>query len=241
VAQPRPVEQAPVPVKVIEPPKTEAELAAEQKERDERSALTNQFVIYAGLLVAVGFFLVIAFAFQALYLWLALRGVRRSAALAERNMTAMRRAFVHVGSMTWSVAGANVKVAPLWANSGTTPTRNLRISSNWKASHGELPADFTYTYTRPPERLLLGSNGQAEVGALLIPMRDIQAALEDRVQIYVWGRATYEDIFEHTEPHFVEFCHCLEVKGTAPHDLTLTFVHYGLHNRSDEDSQRAAA
>ena len=143
--------------------------------------------------------------------------------------------------MNWSPAGTNVKISPTWANSGSTPTRNLRISTNWKASHGELPADFVFTYTRPPERLFLGPGGRADVGSVLIPMRDIQAAIEDRVQIYFWGRATYEDMFEGSEPHFIEFCHRLEVKGTAPHDLTLTFVHYGLHNRSDEDSQRAAA
>ena len=32
----------------------------------------------------------------------------------------------------------------------------------------------------------------------LIPMRDIQAAIEERVQLYFWGRATYEDMFEGT-------------------------------------------
>jgi hypothetical protein len=238
---PYPTEQSPLPVKIMEAPKSDAELAAEQKDRDDRAALTERLTIYAGLLIAVGLFLALAFALQALYLWFALRAVWRSAVAAERNMTAVRRAFVYIGSMTWDVAGANVKVGPVWANSGTTPTRSLRISTNWKASHGELPPDFTYTYPRPPERLLLGSNARTEAGSMLIPMRDIQAAIEDRVQLYVWGRATYEDVFDGTEPHFVEFCHRIEAKGTAPNDIALTFVHYGHHNRSEQDSQRSAA
>ncbi len=75
-------------------------------------------------------------------------------------------------------------------------------------------------------------------GAVLIPMRDIQAAIEDRVGLYFWGRATYEDMFEGSEPHFLEFCYRLDVSGTTPDKFTLTFTHYGVHNRSDEDSQR---
>jgi hypothetical protein len=241
VQQPYPTEQSPFPVKIIDEPKTAAEIASEQKDRDERAVLTERLTIYAGLLIAVGAFLALAFALQALYLWLALRAVRRSAVAAERNMTAVRRAFVYVGSMAWEAAGASVRVSPVWANSGTTPTRSLRISTNWKASHGELPPDFTYGYANPPERLLLGSSARTEAGTVLIPMRDIQAAIEGRVQLYIWGRATYEDIFERTEPHFVEFCHRIDAKGATPNDVTLTFVHYGHHNRSELDSQRSAA
>jgi hypothetical protein len=234
-------EQAPVPVRIVETPKTDSELAAEQKNADDRAALNTRLLIFAGLLVAVGLLLFVAFAVQALYLWLALRAMRRSASLAERNITIARRAFVYVGSLAWSAAGASLKISPTWDNSGATPARSLRISTNWKASHGELPADFVYTYVRPPDRIFLGAKGRADVGAVLVPMRDIQAAIEGRVQLYVWGRATYEDIFEGTEPHFIEFCYRLDVTGATPNNVALTFTHYGPHNRSDEDSQRPAA
>jgi hypothetical protein len=153
-------------------------------------------------------------------------------------MASAQRAFLYIGAMAWNPAGTNVKVTPTWANSGTTPTRNLRISTNWKTSHGELPADFVFTYARAPERLFLGPGGRADVGAVLIPMRDIQAAIEDRVGLYFWGRATYEDMFEGSEPHFLEFCYRLDISGATPDKITLTFTHYGAHNRSDEDSQR---
>ena len=88
-----------------------------------------------------------------------------------------------------------MRISPIWANSGTTPTRRLRIATNWKASHGELPADFDINYVRAPESLFLGPNSNAEFGTLLIPMRDVQAAIEERLHLYVWGRATYEDMF----------------------------------------------
>lgn len=239
-AAPRPAE--PVPVRVVEPAKSAEQLAREQQERDrereERETFNNRLLMYSGLLVAVGVLLSVAFLVQTLYLLLALRGMRKVANAAQRNMATAQRAFLYIGTMAWSVAGTNVKVTPTWANSGTTPTRNLRISTNWKTSHGELPADFVFTYARAPERLFVGPGGRADVGAVLIPMRDIQAAIEDRVGLYFWGRATYEDMFEGSEPHFLEFCYRLDVSGATPDKITLTFTHYGVHNRSDEDSQR---
>lgn len=249
-AQPRPAEQAPVPVRIVEPAKSAEQQASEQQARDqerqlrdqeraERETLNNRLLMYSGLLVAVGGLLAIAFLVQTLYMLLALRSMRKAAKVSQRNMTTAQRAFLYLGATTWSPADTHVKITPTWANSGATPTRNLRISTNWKTSHGEMPADFVFTYARAPERLFLGPNGRADVGAVLIPMRDIQAAIEDRVNLYFWGRATYEDMFEGSEPHFLEFCYRLDVRGATPDKITLTFAHYGAHNRSDEDASRA--
>ena len=177
----------PVAVRVVEAPKTEAQFDAERKARDERAALSDQLLIYAALLVAVGAFLAIAFALQAFYLGIGLRAMRRSSQLAERNITAGQRAFIYLGSLTWSAAGGNVTISPIWANAGTIPTRRLRICTNWKASHGELSPDFDISYARPPENLFLGPSGKAEIGAIVIPMRDIQAAIEERLHLYVWA------------------------------------------------------
>jgi hypothetical protein len=242
-AQPRPAEQAPVPVRIVEPAKSAEQQAREQQahdqERAERETFNNRLLMYSGLLVAVGVLLAIAFLVQTLYMLLALRSMRKAAKASQRNMTTAQRAFLYIGTTTWSPADTHVKITPTWANSGATPTRNLRISTNWKTSHGEMPADFVFTYARAPERLFLGPNGRADVGAVLIPMRDIQAAIEDRVNLYFWGRATYEDMFEGSEPHFLEFCYRLDVSGATPDKITLAFTHYGAHNRSDEDASRA--
>jgi Sec-independent protein translocase protein TatA len=239
-ATPAPAEQPPVPVRVVPAPKTEEERAAEREERERWSTLDARLLVLAGLLFLLGAVQVIAFAALALFVGRALRANGRSAQLTERNAMMAQRAFVHVSSLAWNLAGGGVKVSPAWDNNGTTPTRSLRISTNWKAWHGELPADFAYSYTRPPERLFLGPRGQTDVGSVTIPMRDIQAAIEERVQLYFWGRATYEDVFEGSQPHFVEFCHRMDVKGTAPNAIAVSFSHYGPHNRTDEDSQRPA-
>jgi hypothetical protein len=226
----------PLAVRIVEAPKTEAQFDADRRERDDRAALYDQLLIFAALLVAVVAFLAIAFAMQAYYQALALRAMRRSAQLAERNITAVQRAFVYVSGLNWSAAGANVKISPIWTNAGATPTRRLRVSTNWKASHGELPADFDINYVRPPENLFLGPNGKGEIGTLFIPMRDIQAAIEERLHLYVWGRATYDDMFEGSKPHFFNFCQRMEVTGETPGNIDVSFMQFGLSNGSDEDS-----
>jgi hypothetical protein len=155
--------------------------------------------------------------------------------VAERNAVATQRAFVYLGELTWFNDGTNVRIGPVWANAGTTSSKSLRITTNWKASHGELAADFAYIYARAPEPLFLGPNGRAEIGTIVIPMRDVEAALEGNVFLYVWGRAAYEDVFDGSKPHFFEFCHRVVVTGTTPNNISLAFVQHGLRNCTDQD------
>jgi hypothetical protein len=240
--------QPPVPVRVVdqplsvralETPKTGEQLAAEQAERAERRAFGDQLLLYAALIVAVIAFLAIAFALQTFYIGIGLRAMRRSALQIDRNVLSIQRAFVYLGGLDWGVAGANIRISPMWANAGTTPTRRLRVATNWKASHGELPPDFDINYVRAPENLFLGPSARSEFGTVFIPMRDIQAAIEQRLHLYVWGRATYDDMFEGSESHFFNFCHRLEVAGTTPNNIGLRFTQFGLNNGSDEDRRKA--
>jgi hypothetical protein len=226
----------PLSVKVIEQSKSDAQFDAEQKQRADRAAFSDQLLILAALAVAICAFLAIAFTVQVFYLGLGLRSMRRSAQKAERNVMVMQRAFVYVSDLTWNAAGDSIKVSPIWANSGASPTRKLRISTNWKASHSELRPDFDINYVRAPENLFLGPGARVEFGALFIPMREVQAAAEQGLYLYVWGRATYEDMFEGTKPHFFEFCHRLEVAGETPDNIGVAFQQFGLSNGSDGDS-----
>jgi hypothetical protein len=228
------VTDQPLAVRVIDQPRSEAQIAAEQRDRADRTALSDQLLIFAALLVAVGAFLAIAFVVQVFYLGLGLRAMRSYSQKADRNVVATQRAFVYVSGLTGNSEGGNIRIIPVWSNSGTTPTRKLRIGTNWKASHGELRPD-DISYVLPPENLFLGPASKAEFGAIFIPMRDIQAAIEQRLNLYVWGRATYDDLFEGTKPHFFEFCHRVEVAGETPDKMRLSFTQFGSSNGSDED------
>jgi hypothetical protein len=237
-----PTIQGPLPVRVVENPKTEAQFDAEQKEREARAAFSDQLLVFAALVVAVGAFLAIAFLVQAFYLGLGLRAIRQSQQVAERNIMTTQRAFVYIRELTWRNAGggANVNISPIWANAGTTPTRRLRVSTNWTASHSELRPDFDVNYVRPPDNLFLGPGAKAEFGTISVPMRDVQAAIEERLHLYVWGRATYEDMFEGSPPHHFQFCHRLAVTGETPGKIEIRFTLFGLSNGSDQDSRAPA-
>ena len=236
-----PRQQGPLPIRVVPSPKSEEELVAERQDREQRSSLQTNLQIFAVLIVVVGFFQLIAFTALGIYLWRALAAMRRPVELAERNLTIAQRAFVGVGSLDWKVAGGSIRITPTMENNGVTPARTVRISTNWKAWHGDLPPDFAYSYSRPPDRLSLGARSKAEIASVLIPMRDIEAAIEERLHLYFWGRATYEEIFDGAEPHYVEFCYRLDATGAAPGNIALAFTPYGRHNRTDEDSRRPAA
>jgi hypothetical protein len=221
--------------------KTDAQFDAERRARDEQAALNDELLIFAALLVAVIALLALGLGVLSFYQSLTLRAMSRSAELAERNIAAAKRAFVYVSTLNWKANGAEVRISPVWVNAGATPTRRLRIGTHWKASHGELPADFGVNYPRPPEGLFLGPNGTAEFGTVLIPMRDIEAALEGRLHLFVWGRATYDDMFEDGKPHHFQFCHRIEVTGEAPDKIEVRFSQFGMGNGTDEDSRQQPA
>jgi hypothetical protein len=224
----KPIEAAPV---------AGAPADAERRAAEIRTPFNDQLVIYAALLVAVGSFLVIAFGVQAFYVALGLRLMQRTAGLSERNAIASQRAFIYVGDFAWHADGTVVEISPTWVNSGSTPTRRLQINTNWKAAHGELRPEIDINYVKPPDGQFLGPGAKVQAGTVVVPMRDIQAALEERLQIFVWGRAVYEDMFEGTKPHFFDFCHRVEVTGEAPGKIKLHFRQYGRSNGSDEDVQ----
>jgi hypothetical protein len=234
-------QKAPALIRIVPSPKTEEELVAERQERDQRASLENKFMWFAALLVGIGLFQFVAIAGLGLFLWFALSAMRRPVELAENSMAVTQRAFVGVATLDWIVAGENLKIIPILENGGGTPSRSLRVSTNWRASHGELPPDFTYSFSQPPDRLFLGAHSRSALGAVVFSLRDVQAAIEGRLQLFIWGRATYNDMFEGSEPHFIEFCYRLDFGGSPPDRLAVTFAPYGPHNRSDQDAVRPAA
>ena len=192
------------------------------------------------MLVAIAFLQLVVTAAQGLFLWIGLSAMRRPMELAERNLAFAQRAFVTVGSLAARSAGANLIVTPTLENGGSTPARSLRVSTNWRVWHGELPPDFSYNYAEPPARIVLAAHGRVAIGTVEIPMRDVQAAIENKLQLNFWGRATDDDVFEGREPHFFEFCYRLDVAGTAPSSVAVGFTPHGPHNRTEQDGHRPA-
>jgi len=81
---------------------------------------------------------------------------KRSADLTEKTLVTTQRAFVYLESISGDVVGDNIKVTPIWQNSGTTPAKNLKIKIDWVASPSDLQTDYPYAYRSSATRLFLG-------------------------------------------------------------------------------------
>jgi hypothetical protein len=166
----------------------------------------------------------------------------RTADLAERNLTATERAFVHLKTIVGDPIRDPNQVLRIftvvfeWENSGTTPTRDLAVNVNWTHQWGDLPGGFLYPYNDAGRtRLFLGPKAISHGGQIDIPRDVIDAVRSGRERVFIWGRADYSDIFEGTRPHFTQFCFTLEVR-TIPGAERYGFSLYGNYNRSDEDA-----
>jgi hypothetical protein len=260
VQQPR----APTPViNILPPQKTEQERTQEARERQEKADMDRRLVQFTAALAAYTerlYYATLAVAIATILLVFATAGLmyfgyrqsrdmraavdqaKRSADLAERNLTATQRAFVHlraiVGTPIIDPDGVvrAFKVSPEWENSGVTPTRNLSININWTPhAGGDLPGGFSYAYGASATRLVLGPKAISHAGTINIPPSEIENAKRGAVRIFIWGRAEYSDIFEDTNPHFTQFCFRMDIQTIPGGPDSIGFIHFGGYNLSDED------
>ncbi len=127
-------------------------------------------------------------------------------------------------------------IQPIWRNSGSTPTKNMRIQvwfgngEHWSPGQYQNPT---------PTPFFLGP--QATSGSKLIDVHSgfINELIEWKNNPVgtipppmIWGRADYEDVFG--ESHFTEWCYSPEATRTDPTErLRISFVQADQHNRSD--------
>jgi hypothetical protein len=138
----------------------------------------------------------------------------KSAANTARDaLVSVQRAFI-VSSTRFIVlaadpSGMNSKgeeVDAMWENTGETQTRNLLMRSSWMRLQSKLPPDFSYPdFGEGPFREFLGKEADISGGKVVIPMSD-EEQIADGKLYYMWGWATYSDIFPHTKLHITKFC-----------------------------------
>jgi hypothetical protein len=152
-------------------------------------------------------------------LWIA---TSTQARLTREAFVADKRAFVFAKGIVGiyeadPVSGHfNWRVAPVWENSGDTPTRDLRIYTDGWFSNAPIPADFNFNTITPPVQPangLLGPKVSNNGGqyphfphqAALTP-QDILDVQTGRKFFYVWRWARYRDILPDTPEHITRFC-----------------------------------
>lgn len=109
---------------------------------------------------------------------------------------------------------------PAWKNSGDTPTKHLVFHTACVVRDSPLPAGFNFDYpTADIGRGLLAPDGILYGGAAPKPnvsqitVRDIIEVQNGLKYIYLFGWATYSDVFAENKLHITRFCWRIDPLG----------------------------
>jgi len=189
--------------------KHDAERQEDKADNDKR------FWVEVATLVTVGLYTAVAFV-QGCFMYTANTTTREA-------LTSVQRAFVYPITTATQQQGMDGKLAGFfirigWANSGTTPTKDLTSHFSEKTYSGGLPKNFDF-----PD---LWSNGVEKVNRpfVLSPKGEVftqqqmfmsnadnalekAAVLPNSEKLYLWGWAKYRDVFKDTPRHLTEYCY----------------------------------
>jgi hypothetical protein len=127
-------------------------------------------------------------------------------------------------------------VLPRWKNSGSTPTRKMKINVGWQGPPTDskgVPIPPEYTYRSDPAAFFVAPNAVERSEIFTIPSAH---ALVDwglnpvgmAPEIFIWGRADYEDVFG--KEHFIEWCYRVRFDRHDGKKLRANFIQYGAYN-----------
>jgi hypothetical protein len=186
---------------------------------------------------------------QARDLKAAVRAVQESAAGARSAGEAMQRALVLTQRATVIVSepravwlrdaggrlvGCRLLVA--WHNVGTTPTRNMIAAVAGLAT--DRPPPQTSAFPKLDARqqpAVVGPNAGINSAYVNLPIGLVADVLGRKAYYLFAGWAEYNDVFDHTPRHRVEFCYWVEFEGQLEAEKLETRFHiHGKHNRHCE-------
>ena len=148
------------------------------------------------------------------FTWTLWKASERQASLSREALIADQRAFIFATELknegTPFQGAYHWVFRPIWHNSGDTPTKNLRIYTECTLRNSPLQLGFDFTRTTskpgvgliPPKSTKIGGVGTQ---APITPS-DIIDIQNSRKFLYVWGWATYRDVFPETPQHITRFC-----------------------------------
>lgn len=171
-----------------------------------------------------------------------------SAKIARGALIATERAFVFLDELfpEWNIRPRGFQkheftrfiYKPRWRNSGSTPTKNMTLATNWARLEDDSETGIgSYDSSNARrQRMFLGPQAVEWSEAIRIRPIDATAALQGDGHIVIWGRVDYGDIFDGTRPHFTEWCYriIMSFEGGQLHSQPVAFSPY---NRSDADSE----
>jgi hypothetical protein len=164
------------------------------------------------------------------------------------DTVAFNRAFVFLKSINYtshvdnSINKVFWALSPIWENNGNTPTKNLRLNSNFFYSDSPLQANFLFPPKGESIPTMLGPHAIVGGDKIYILGDALVEVQNGSKFLYIWGSAIYQDVFAGTAQHITKFC--FEIKNitgdpTQPYSvqnpLGIDFSHYKKNNCRDEE------
>ena len=146
------------------------------------------------------------------------RSTSLQALLTKEAFISDKRAFVFTSGLQhyWEIDGTgayNWRFRPIWKNSGNTQTKRLRLYTECELRDSPLPLGFDFTTTRyqwgtgfsAPQTTYVGGIAPPYTLSAITP-QDIIDVQQGRKYLYLWGWASYFDVFPNTPEHITRFC-----------------------------------
>lgn len=260
----RGTESAPIVVKVLPAPKTDAEIAQDASDRKERAETDNrkwlldkklvdfngELAYYTLILAVVGIVQFLVLLAQAFFIPMGFKQSRRAGDIAREAMITSNRAYVHYDGCEWishrQITDGRVfwKIHVKWSNAGNTPTRALSVLMRWELREQPLPVNFDFEGGMETLGPLATIAPKGTIRMLFaVNGADLAAIRNGTKHLYVWGRALYRDVFQDTPQRVTRFCVvATDITGDPEQEwndqgnrVGIIFSSYGAHNCADEE------
>lgn len=166
---------------------------------------------------------------------------KASADVARQALVNAQRAFVFINKIEQARIAPTGTEVTAWdflvefKNSGNTPTKTMTFHLNIKAFDGQLPDGFDFSDLANGSENTVGFiPPQSTAGAtdLVVPVQDIEAVIAGSKTLFIWGWIEYDDMFENTPIHRVEYADQIFIVGDAKTDKNrVQHRLYRRHNR----------
>lgn len=218
--------------------KPEGQQIASDRKEAEKGFIGFRDVKWTDVLLAI---------FTGLLFWIGLR--------QTRHFESTERAFVSVSfrpTANRDIGTGNINhwtFTPVWANAGHTPTRNMRNHISMLVQDVELAPDWDFPNIWParipeaeraPTPLLIGPQGSVDGESLSVTVAEMQNIIAGTRFLYLWGWATYSDVFRSSARHVTRFAVRIVAGGDARDSNRISFTYRVLrtYNCSDEECER---
>jgi hypothetical protein len=139
------------------------------------------------------------------------------------------------------ISGYNLSTS--WANSGTTPSKIVTYEANLAiVSNSPESTDFDNLSQSEKYYVVFGPKQILQIPQYFISLTDLESVEAGKSHVFLWGWATYHDIFLNTPTRLTEYCiEILTPKWTKPDradptgDVNIQSPPCKTHNCYDEE------